>query len=307
MSERHVILGAGPAGLATATALHAEGHEVLVVNRSPVDPDRLPAGVPTATGDITEPGLVGRLARGATAIYNATHAPYERQLELLPRLQQAALAGARDTGARLVVLDTLYPYGPTGGEPMTEATPHRATSRKGRLRAELTDRYLDSDVPVAIGRSADFFGPGVLNSTLGGTVFGPALAGRPVTVLGRTDLPHAYTYLGDVARGLATLGRAEGATGRVWLLPTVPAVSTDEVLRLLEVELGHPLTVAAMTELRPVGPFDATLMAEYEELFYQNQEPQIVDSSAFERAFDLTPTPLPTALRATVEWYRKLA
>jgi nucleoside-diphosphate-sugar epimerase len=306
MTGFHVVLGAGAAGLATAAELHRRGHEVLVVNRSAVDPRRLPGGVRGTAADITEPGLLARLADGATALHNCTHAPYPQWPEVLPKLQDAVLTGAAATGARVVVVDTLYPYGETGGEPMTEATPNRATSRKGKLRAELTQRYLDSGVPVAIGRAADFFGPGVLVSALGGTVFPAALTGQPVLVLGDTTLPHAYTYIGDVARGLATLGEHADAAGRVWLLPTVPAVSTDEVLRLVGELTGGPLTVERMTEPTPFGPFDQTFMDEYAELFYQYTEPQIVDSSAIQRRYGLAPTPLPDALRTTTDWFRTL-
>jgi nucleoside-diphosphate-sugar epimerase len=201
------------------------------------------------------------------------------------------------------VLDTLYPYGETGGTPITENTPYRATSRTGKLRAELTKRYFDSGVPVAIGRAADFFGPGVLNAVLGGTVFPAALSGQPVLAIGRTELPHPYTYIGDVATGLAALGEHADATGRVWLLPTVPAVPTDQIFELIGAELGSELRLHRVTEPTPVGPFDETFMTEFAELFYQYTEPETVDSTAIETRFGLTPTPLPDAVRATIAWY----
>lgn len=54
---------------------------------------------------------------------------------------------------------------------MTEATEWRATTRKGRIRAELDEARLAAHragrVSSVLGRSADFVGPGVLNSTLG--------------------------------------------------------------------------------------------------------------------------------------------
>jgi nucleoside-diphosphate-sugar epimerase len=108
------------------------------------------------------------------------------------------------------VLDTLYPYGSTGGAVMTEDTPWRATSRKGRMRAALDENYLSAHregrARVVLGRSADFVGPGVVNSALGGAVFPGALTGGEVLALGDIDLPHSYTYIGDVAAGLAALG-----------------------------------------------------------------------------------------------------
>jgi hypothetical protein len=79
------------------------------------------------------------------------------------------------------------------GEHITEDAPWAATSRKGRLRAELDRRYLEAHeqgrVRVVAGRSADFYGPAVLNSTLGGAVFPAALTGEPaLTVEGYREV-----------------------------------------------------------------------------------------------------------------------
>jgi hypothetical protein len=45
-------------------------------------------------------------------------------------------------------------------------------------------------------------------------------------------------------------------------------------------------------------------MREYEELFYQYNEPHIIDSTAIEHTFDLQPTPLDEGIRTTLRWYR---
>ncbi|GHE57352.1 hypothetical protein GCM10014715_08090 [Streptomyces spiralis] len=134
----------------------------------------------------------------------------------MPRIQRAVLGAVAASGARLVVLDTLYPYGETGGAVMTEDTPWKATSRKGRMRAELNEAYLaahrEGRARVVLGRSADFVGPGVLNSTLADAVLPGAPTGGEVLGPGDIDLPHRYTAVGDVAAGLATLANARTAT-----------------------------------------------------------------------------------------------
>ncbi len=178
------------------------------------------------------------------------------------------------------------------------------------MRAQLDERYLAAHragrARVVLGRSADFVGPGVLNSTLGGAVFPGALTGGEVLGMGDIDLPHSYTDIRDVATGLATLGAHPEGDGRIWHLPTAPAVTTREIYSMIEERVGRPVRSVTLSEPRPFGPFDATFMDEYAEMFYQHTEPQIVDSAAFERTFGVHPTPLDATLDATVDWYRTL-
>jgi nucleoside-diphosphate-sugar epimerase len=306
-TDLHVVLGTGPAGSTLAAHLADQGHRVRAVDRSGKGGDH--AGVEAVAADLTHPEAAEEVTAGAEVIYHCLNVPYHLQVELLPGITTSVLADAKASGARLVVLDTLYPYGTADGERITEDTPWAATSRKGRLRADLDRRYLEAHeagaVRVAAGRSADFFGPGVLNSTLGGAVFPGALTGQTILAIGDIDLPHSYTYIRDVARGLAALGENPAGDGRIWHLPTVPATTTRHVHELIEERVGRPLDVHTLERPEPWGPFDEAMMAEYAEMFYQHTIPQNMVSSAFEAEFGVHPTPLPEALDATVEWYRR--
>jgi nucleoside-diphosphate-sugar epimerase len=307
MPARHTVLGAGPAGTALARELVRRGHSVRFVDRKADGP--APAGVERLAADVSTADGARVAVAGSDVVHHCVNVAYHLQVEVMPRVQEAVLGAVQATGARLVVLDTLYPYGETGGAVMTEDTPWKATSRKGRMRAELDERYLaahrEGRARVVLGRSADFVGPGVLNSTLGATVFPGALTGGEVLGFGDIDLPHSYTNIEDVAAGLATLGERPDGDGRVWHLPTAPAVSTREIHTMIEERVGRPLKVVVLPEARPVGPFDEQFMAEYAEMFYQHTEPQIMDSSRFERTFAVAPTPLGRTLDATLAWYRE--
>ncbi|MFF1836548.1 NAD-dependent epimerase/dehydratase family protein [Streptomyces sp. NPDC058231] len=306
--DLQVVLGAGPAGTTLARELVDRGHPVRLVDRAgdgaAIDGvERFAADVATAEG-------ARAAVEGAVVVYHCVNVGYHLQIDVMPRIQEAVLAAAEAAGARLVVLDTLYPYGETHGAVMTEDTPWNATTRKGRMRAELDARYLaahaEGRLGVVLGRSADFVGPAVLNSTLGGAVFPAALTGGEVPALGDIDLPHSYTYIGDVAAGLATLGAHPDGDGRVWHLPTAPARTTRQIFAMIEERTGRPLDITVVDEPRPVGPFDEVFMAEYAEMFYQHTEPQIVDSSAIERAYGLRANPLPVTVDATLAWYGQL-
>ena len=236
--------------------------------------------------------------------------PYHLQLQLMPKIGEAILTGTARSKARLVVLDTLYPYGAADGAGITESTPWAATSAKGRMRADLDARYLQAhaagDVRVAAGRSADFYGPGVLNSTLAGAVFPAALTGQPVLTLGDIDLPHSYTYIGDVARGLAVMGERTDSDGQIWHLPSAPARTTREILDLVAADVGQPLTEHNLPSAQAYGPFDETFMTAYAEMFYQHRIPQNMVSARFEQTFGVRPTPLEQGVAETVAWYRAL-
>ena len=305
LAPLHVVLGAGPAGTAIAAELAERGLTVRQVARAPIT--EAPAGVETVQADLSSVEAAVAATDGADVIYHAVNVAYHLQVDVLPGIADALLGAARVHRAKLVVLDNLYPYGEADGEAITEQTPWAARTRKGLLRAELDRRYLEAHgsgkVRVALGRSADFFGPGVVNSTLGGAFFPGALTGSPVLGLGDISLPHSYTFIRDVGRGLVTLGTDDRGDGRVWHLPTNPAVSTTEIHDIVADLTGHPLNVEVLDEPVAYGPFDAQFMAEYAEMFYQHLIPQNVVSSAFEQQFGIPPTPLREALAATVEWY----
>ncbi|AKU14827.1 NAD-dependent epimerase/dehydratase family protein [Luteipulveratus mongoliensis] len=304
-SPLHVVLGAGPAGSTLVRELASRGLRVRHVNLSPIDD--APDEVETVEADVSSVPEATRATEGAAAIYHAVNVPYHQQVSLMPGIGQAVVAAAAQHSARLVVLDTLYPYGEADPTAITEQTPWAASTRKGLMRAELDQMYLDAHhagtVEVVLGRSADFYGPRVLNSTLGGAFFPAALSGGQALAFGDITLPHSYSYLPDVARGLAELGTTDRGLGRIWHLPTVPAVSTARVHELVGQILGRAVSVDVVAKPEPVGPFDELFMSEYEEMFYQHVLPQNMVSAAFEREFGLTPTPLEDGLRTTIDWY----
>lgn len=307
MNDRrlHVVLGAGPAGTATAAELAARGERVRHVSRGTIP--HVDDRVEQRRGDVATPEGAIAATEGAAVIYHAVNVAYHLQVDTMPGVAEAVIAAAAHHGAKLVVLDTLYPYGTADGEAITERTPWAATTRKGRMRAALDERYLEAhrsgEARTVLGRAADFFGPGVFNSTLGGTFFPAAVAGGAALAIGDTSLPHSYTYIKDVAAGLAALGADERGDGRVWHLPTNPAVPTAAVHRLVESITGRELAVETLAEPVAYGPFDERFMAEFAEMFYQFEIPQNMVSAAFEAEFDVRPTPMRQALEETLAWF----
>jgi nucleoside-diphosphate-sugar epimerase len=161
-------------------------------------------------------------------------------------------------------------------------------------------------IRVAIGRASDFFGPAVTESSLGERVFANAVAGKRADFIGNPDLPHTYSYVPDIAAGLATLGTDERAIGGVWHLPGPETVSTNELLGLVAGELGHPVGVRALPKLavRAIGLFNPTVR-ELTEMTYEFESPFVLDSTKCESTFGAAGTPLAAAVTATLAWYKQ--
>jgi len=304
----HVVFGTGQVGRVLAALLADRGLTVRVVSRH--RPAALADGIEWRAADAADPEAASDAAKGAAVMYQCLNAPYTEWPERFPPLQRGVLAAAERSQALLVSLENLYGYGPTGGRPMTEDLPLAATAVKGRTRAAMTAELLAAAeagrVRIAIGRASDFFGAGVTQgSTLGQRVFGNALAGRRADFIGDADLPHTYSYVPDIAAGLATLGTDARAAGQVWHLPGPQTVTTRELLDLVAVQVGHPVGVRSVSKLalRVLG-LASPMMRELAETSYQFDEPFVLDTSRYESAFGAAGTPLAAAVAATVAWYR---
>src|SRR5258707_8081212 len=91
-NELHVILGAGPVGLAIMEALAARGKRVRIVNRTGVP--ALPDGVESLRGNMAGLDFARQAGAGATHVYDALNATYAQWAELFPPLQKGVLEAA---------------------------------------------------------------------------------------------------------------------------------------------------------------------------------------------------------------------
>lgn len=314
-SERNVILGTGPLGLAVMDELAARGRQVTLVNRRGQVAEPLPAGVKIVSGDVTNPDDVARLCVGADVVFQCAQPHYNEWPEKFPPIINGIIGGLSRTAARLVVGDNLYMYGPTGGAPIHEDLPYAANGRKGRTRALLAQQLLDAhaagQIQVTIGRASDFYGPRVTDSAAGEMVFAAALAGKAINVLGDPDQPHTYTFIRDFARALVALSEQSQAFGRAWHVPSAPAVTTRAFVALVGEAVSDGSRRQRPLKIRPAGKFIVSLMGlfnanlrEFKEMMYEFEEPYVVDHSQYQAIFGNGATPHEAAIAETVAWYR---
>jgi nucleoside-diphosphate-sugar epimerase len=309
MAINHVILGTGAIGRATAEELVRRGESVRMVNRSG-KMEEVPTGVEVVASDLYDHANVRDVTRGATVVYQASQPKYNQWSEKFPLLQKAILEGLTGSNAKLVLVENVYMYGDTRGKPMTEDTPYNAHTRKGRVRAAISNAafaaHKEGRVRVTAARGGNFFGPWGLDSTMGARAFYPLLRGKPAQLIGRTDVPHTHTFLRDFGTALVILGERDEADGHAWHVPNDQPTSTQaELVRMFAEEADVEPKISSMGKtMMAIGGLFIPEAKETVEMMYEFDQPFIIDSGKFEKTFGRKATPMREAIRETVVWYK---
>ncbi|BCJ54445.1 NAD-dependent epimerase [Actinoplanes sp. NBRC 14428] len=292
----HVVVGAGPTGTATALLLAESGDDVRVVTRRGTGPEH--PRIELVAADATS-GLAG-LSRGATTLINCAMPAYHRWPEEVPALSEALLNAAERTGAGYVNLGNPYSYGPADS-PLTDDLPLRPTTIKGRVRAQM---FRDGLAAHEAGRlrftevrPGDFLGVGAF--AMFHWFIGPqVLAGQEVVFPADVDVPHSWTYTGDVARTLVAVARSERSWGSAWHTPQTADLSVRELAERFATVAGRPRpAVRGMTPLELHATMADPIGAESVEMQYLYQRESVLDWSRTAAELDLKPTPLHDVLR----------
>lgn len=308
MSDLHVVLGGtGGTGADTVNELVSRGRHVRATSRKP--PLSAHPNVEWRSVDARNADEVMQACAGAEVVYHCINVPYDRWAKELVPIADAVIAGASAAGARLVVMDNLYMYGPPHG-PMTESNPHRATGPKGRLRSRLEQRYLTAHrqgkAKVVIARASDFYGARA-NSSVVMLVVDPMLRGKPGSWIGSLGAPHTLSYLPDVAWGIATLGEHEEAFGQIWHIPAAEPMTGRQTIALVAKELGvRPrMSVISKPMMLLAGLFNPQIR-EALEVYYQFDKPFVMDATKFATTFGSRVTPHRDAIIATIAARRSI-
>ena len=302
------ILGAGgPVGNALARELRKYTSEVRLVSRNPVKinpEDRL------VKANLLRAKEVLKAIEGSQVVYLTAGLPYDHKIwqKDWPRIMSNVINACEKYNAKLVFFDNAYMYGKQEIPHMTESSAIDPPSKKGKVRAEIAEKLLQQiksgNLKALIARSADFYGPGCKeNSVLAQTVFKPLNDGKKANWLGNADKVHSFTYVPDAAKATALLGNSEAAYGKVWHLPTASNPPSGKewvemIARELEVKPKYREVPEWMTRI--ISWF-MPIMKETVEMIYQYDRDYIFDSSKFEVAFGLGPTPYAEGIKRVVE------
>ena len=296
-----LVLGAGAVGTGVATLLVQEGRDVVVVSRS----GTAVAGARSASADVSEARGLVELAdreRAGTVILCTNPSSYARWRQDWPPVIAAVEAASR--GRDLVLTGNLYAYGrPTG--PFLENQALTPAEPKGVVRADAWRRILRAhdrgDLRAVEVRASDYFGPGAgAQAHLGTRFLKPMLASKTARVVGRTDVPHSWSYLPDIATTLVAAARYAGPWGRAWHVPSTTRTWTQvaDELNTIADTTGRvrPYTRAALA----VGAATSPTLREVVKSSYQMRAPFVLDSTLTEHALGVRATPWTQAWQTAI-------
>lgn len=302
---KQLVVGAGLIGRPLAERLAARGDTVTIATRSGSNA----AGATPLALDASDPAAFGRAAEGAATIFLCTNPPYTDWAAQWPPIFGAAIHAASATGAALVVMGNLYPYGsPTG--PMTEHSPETTTEKKGLIRRagwrQVLSAHERGDIRAVEVRASDYFGAGATGTAhLGEAFFTAILASKTARVVGNPRLLHSWSYLPDIVTTLIAAADHPGEWGRLWHVPSA-AIGRADIVAQLNRRYGTRGKVSGYPQwmLHALGAV-SPMMREVWASSYQFLVPYVIDSAETERLLGVAATPWDEALFAAAESYRR--
>ena len=297
----HTILGAGgPVANELLKQLTAHDLPVRLVSRRPLHPDA--PSVHWRGADLLDRSAVIEATTGSEVIYLTAGLVYSAKVwaEQWPLIMDNVITAARTHGARLLFFDNVYMYGPLD-HPITEASPYRAVSKKGEIRARVADTLMDAvgkdGLHATIARAPDFYGASSNNSFLDSMVINRVAAGQRPLWIGDKGKVHNFIYVPDAGRALYLLGRHPQHDDQIWHLPTPDPITGTEMVDLVNHVFGRQQAAVSIKKwmLRTMGLFDASVAGTVE-MYYQYDRDYRFDSGKFQATFDFRPTPYRTGL-----------
>lgn len=306
-----LIIGAtGGIGSEVAAALLRRSWRVRALTRRAPEAAHAAWGRRTIewiTGDAMAAPDVIAACNGSQIIFHGANPPrYENWQGLSLPMLESTIAAAKASGARIVFPGTVYNFGPDALPLLTESSPQRPLTRKGKIRADMERRLeaaISDGVRTLIVRSGDYFGPHAGNSWFSQ---GLIKSGRPVRSIaypGPHTVGHAWAYLPDVGETIAQLIERELADFEVFHFAGHWFERGIEIAEAIRRAVGRPeLPIRSFPwwAVYAGSPFVA-MFREMLEMRYLWQEPVRLDNAKLKAFLGSEPhTPIDRAMRATL-------
>jgi len=241
-------------------------------------------------------------ARGMDVIVAAWNPEYHQWAKLLPDMHAQIRKAALANDATVIIPGNVYVFGGETPAPWGAMTPHKAKNPLGRLRVEMEAAYKRDGVRTIILRAGDF-----LDTEKSGNWFDlimtKSLGKGAFTYPGRSNIPHAWGYLPDLARAAVMLAQKRDTLARFEDVPFAGYTLTgDEMAAHIQETTGKPVKVKTMAwwPMRFAMPFMPNLKGLFEMRYLWNT-PHRINGDKFNKLLpDFTPTPINTAINKAV-------
>lgn len=309
-----VIGSTGSIGSAVVDELSSQGRQVRALVRDPSKAKKIlrkPEKVELVEGSAENPEALKTAFDGAKVVFNCLNLPYP-EWSKLPEIHKRILEAARQASAKMVFPGNVYIYGHAQSDRVNEAHPRSPCSRKGVLRVQLEDTFMESsgrnEVPTAIVRFPDFYGPNASGaSSVTGDIFNAALHGGTARWYGDLGALHEFIFIEDAGKATVMASERSDAYGQDFNVPGPEPILAKDWIGLVFKESGRAPKMKGTSALsmRLYGMVNK-MAKEFAEMQYLTQEPLILDGTKFMKFFG---TKFPTrsyadGIRETLAWMK---
>ncbi len=291
------ILGSGGIiGIELAKNLPKHTNKIRLVSRNPKIVNQSNELFPC---DLTDTEQVKEAVKGSDIVYLTVGLDYNLKIweESWPKIMRNTIDACAFHNCKMVFFDNVYMYDKDHLDNMTEDTPINPPSKKGKVRAEISEMMMNAwernTISGLIARAPDFYGPNNDKSMLMISVHDNFKSGKKANWLGKIDCKHSFIYTPDIGKATAELGNSNTAYNQVWHLPTAPDPLTGKEwidVFAREMNIKNPkYQIAGETMAQIMGLFNP-IMKELSEMIYQFDRDFIFKSDKYEHYFNTQPT-----------------
>jgi nucleoside-diphosphate-sugar epimerase len=288
------ILGStGVIGKELAKALPQYTNKIRLVSRNP---KKVNDGDELFSANLLKAEEILKAVEGSEVVYLTAGLTYDIKVwrKDWPVIMKNVIEACKKNNSKFVFFDNVYSYGKVDGW-MTEESPVKPDSEKGKVRAELNKMIMhevkQGNLKAIIAKAADFYGPETLTSFVNIMVFENFKKGKKAQWMLDVNKKHSFTYTPDAGKGTAILGNTESAYNQIWHLPTNRNVLTGKEfieLAAKAMSVKPEYMVVKKWMLSMLGLFNKVIK-ENNEMLYQNDSDYLFDSTKFEKAFNHKP------------------
>ena len=291
----HTILGAGgPVANALTQELLNHNETIRLVSRKPVNITG--KNISWQKADLLNYNEVLEATKGSTVIYLCAGLVYDAKIwqQQWPVIMQNVINATKAANARLIFFDNVYMYGLVDG-PMTEETPYKPVSEKGKVRVKIADQLMAEvkagKIQASILRAADFYGTDSKNSSFDMMVLDKYAQKQSAQWVGDPKVKHNFTYIPDAGKAMYLLGQNPQSDNQIWHAPTAaPLVGKEFIEMAANIYQVKPKFMRINKFMLWVFGLFNKVVAGVVEMYYQYDHNYDFNSDKFEKAFNFKPT-----------------